>query len=174
MAFTATSSSLSGVCGSSGVGPTAGLFTIVMGGTAGQRTTDGGGHQFTTGRRCYVVESTNTVPVCYGNKPDAIFDDGLGPRTIVVSENGGRCLGAGAARSSGSIVYVGDGVVAPSEESGCSWTSTSLVMSLLYELQILFFGGPAPSGVNVVIAWTCAFSMILTLIQSQYHAKSTI
>ena len=40
----------------------------------------------------------------------------------------------------------------------------SLVMPLLYELQILFSGGPAPSGVNVVIAGTCAFSMILTLI----------
>ena len=72
----------------------------------------------------------------------------------------------GAACGSGGIVYVGDGVVAPSEESGCSWTSTSLVMPLMYELQILFSGGPAPSGVNVLIAWPCAFSIILTLIRT--------
>ena len=88
--LTATSSSLSGVGGSSGVGPTAGLFTIVLGGTLGQRTSDGGGHQFTTGHGGYVVESTNTVPVFYGNEQHVIFDDGLGPRTIVVSESGGR------------------------------------------------------------------------------------
>ena len=74
----AASSSLSGAGGSSGVGPTAGLFTIVLGGTAGQRTGDGGGYQPTTGRRCYVVESTDTVPVCYGNEQDVIFHDGLG------------------------------------------------------------------------------------------------
>ena len=66
----------------------------------------------------------------------------------------------------GGILYVGDGVVAPSEQSKRSWTSTSLVMPLLYELQILFSGGPAPSGVNVVITGTYAFSMILTLIRT--------
>ena len=82
-----SSSSLSGAGGSSGVGPTAGLFTIVLGGTAGQRTRDGGGYQPTTGRRCYVVESTDTVPICYGNEQDVIFHDGLGPRSIVVSES---------------------------------------------------------------------------------------
>ena len=82
--LTATSSSLSGVSGGSGVSPTAVLFTIVLGGTLGQRTGDGSGHQFTTGRGCYVVESTNTVPVCNGNEQDVIFDYGLGPRTIVV------------------------------------------------------------------------------------------
>ena len=86
---------------------------------------------------------------------------GLGPRSIVVSKSRGR----GTTRSSGGIVYVGDGVVAPSEQSKCSGTSTSLVMPLLYELQILFSGGPAPSGVKV-IAGTCAFSMILTLIRT--------
>ena len=75
---------------SSGVGPTAGLFTIVLGGTAGQRTGDGGGNQPTTGRRCYVVESTDTVPVCYGNEQDVIFHDGLGPWSIVVSESRGK------------------------------------------------------------------------------------
>ena len=157
--LTATSSSLSGVSRSSGVGPTNGLFTIVLGGRAGQRTGDGGGHQSTTGCRCHVVESTNIVTVCYGN-------DGLGPRSIVVSESGGRCLGAGTTRSSGGIVYVGDGIVAPSEQSKCSWTITSLLMPLLYELQILFSGGPAPSGGNVLIAWTCAFSTLLTLIRT--------
>ena len=36
-------SSLSGVSGSSGVGPTTGLFTIVLGGRIGRRTGDGGG-----------------------------------------------------------------------------------------------------------------------------------
>ena len=81
--LTATSSSLSGVSGSSGV-------IIILNRTLGQRTGNGGGHQFTTGRGCYIVESTNTVPVCYGNEQDVIFDDGLGPRTIVVSESGGR------------------------------------------------------------------------------------
>ena len=114
----------------------------------------------------HVVESTNTVPVCYGNEQDVILGDGLGPRSIVVSESGARCLGSSTTRSSGGIVYVGDGVVAPSEQSKHSWTSTSLVMPLLYELQILFSGGPVPSGVNVVIAGTCAFSIILTLIRT--------
>ena len=66
-------------------------------------------------------------------------------------------------RSSDGIVYVGHGIVASPDESGCSWTSTSLVMPLMYELQILFSGGPAPSGVTVVIAWTCAFSILMTL-----------
>ena len=49
--------------------------------------------------------------------------------------------------------------MAPSEDSGCSWTSASLVMPLLYELQVLLFEGPAPSGVNVIIAWTCALAL---------------
>ena len=137
--LTATSSSLSGVSGSSGVGPTTGLFTIVLGGRAGQRTGDDSGRQSTTGRRCHVVKSTNIVTVCYGNEQDVIFDDGLGPRSIVVSESGGRHLGAGTTSSSGGIVYVDDGVVAPSEQSKCSWTSTSLVMPLLYELQNIVF-----------------------------------
>ena len=53
--------------------------------------------------------------------------------------------------SSGGIVYVGDGVMAPSEDSGCSWTSASLFMPLLHELQILLSGGPAPSGLNVLL-----------------------
>ena len=42
-------------------------------------------------------------------------------------------------------------VVAPSEESNCSGTCSSLVMPLVYELQILLSGGPAPSGVNIVL-----------------------
>ena len=112
---------------------------FVLGGTIRKGTGDGSAYQLTTGRRCHVVEPANTVPVCYGNAQDVIFNDGLGPRTIVVSE---------------SIVYVGDGVMAPSEDSGCSWTSASLVMPLLYELQVLLSEGPAPYGVNVIIAWT--------------------
>ena len=118
--LTATSSSLSGASGGSGVGQTTGLFTIVLGGRAAQRTGDGGGHQSTTGCRCHVVESTNIITVCYGNEQDVIFDDGIGPRSIVVFESRGRCLGGGTTRSSGGIIYVGDGVVAPSEQSKCS------------------------------------------------------
>ena len=90
----------------------------------------------------------------------------LGLSRSFVSESGDRCLGSSTTRSLGGIIYVSDGVVAPSEQSKHSWTSASLVMSLLYELQILFSGGPAASGVNVVIAETCAFSIILTLIRT--------
>ena len=86
----ATSSSLSGVGGSSGVGPTTGLPPFVLGGTLRKGTGYGSGYQVTTGRRCHVVEPANTVPVCYGNEQDVIFNDGLGPRTIVVSESGGK------------------------------------------------------------------------------------
>ena len=50
---------------------------------------------------------------------------------------------------SGGIIYVGHGVVAPSDGSGCSWASTSFVLPLMYELQILLSGGPASSGVIV-------------------------
>ena len=86
----AASSSVSGAGGSSGVGPTSRLFTNVLSGSAGQRTGDGSGYQPTTGRRCYVVKSTDTVTVCYGNEQDVILHDGLGPRTVVVSESRGR------------------------------------------------------------------------------------
>ena len=75
---------------SSGVGQTAGLLPFVLGGTLRKGTGDGRGYQLTTGRRCHVVEPTNTVPVCYGNEQDVIFDDGLGHLTIVVSESGGK------------------------------------------------------------------------------------
>ena len=47
--------------------------------------------------------------------------------------------------------------MAPSEDSGCSWTSASLVMPLLYELQVLLSEGPTPSGVNVLFA--CALAL---------------
>ena len=47
--------------------------------------------------------------------------------------------------------HIGCGVVAPSEESNCPGTCSSLVMQLVYELQILLPGGPAPSGVNIVL-----------------------
>ena len=87
---TATSPSLSGVVWSSGVGPTAGLPPFVLGGTLRKGTGDGSGYQLTTGRRRHVVEPANTIPVCYGNEQDLIFNDGLGPRTIVVSESGGK------------------------------------------------------------------------------------
>ena len=46
---------------------------------------NGGCRNFATGRRCYVVESTDTIPVCYGIEQDVIFNYGLGPQTIVVS-----------------------------------------------------------------------------------------
>ena len=67
-----------------------GLFTTILGETAGQRTGDGGGYQPTMGRRCYVVESTDNVPVCNGNEQDVIFHDGFGPRSIAVSESRGK------------------------------------------------------------------------------------
>ena len=88
--LTATSSSLSGVSGSSGVG------------------------RLLDCSPSFWVEELGKV--CYGNEQDVILDDGLGPRSIVVSESGGRCLGASTTRSSGGIVYVGDGIVAPSEQ----------------------------------------------------------
>ena len=45
---------------------------------------DGGCRNFAMGRKCYVVESTDTITVCYDIEQDFIFDDGLGPRTISV------------------------------------------------------------------------------------------
>ena len=86
----ASSSSVSGASGSSGVGPTSRLFTNILGGAAGQRTSDGSGHQPTTGRRCYVVKSADTVTVCYGDEQDVILHDGLRPQTVFVSESRGR------------------------------------------------------------------------------------
>ena len=58
-----------------------------MGGRIGQGGGDGGCRSFATGCRCYVVESTDTFTVCYGIEQDVIFDDGLGPRTILFPGN---------------------------------------------------------------------------------------
>ena len=77
-------SSVSGACGSSGVGPTSRLFTNVLGGSVGQGTSNGSGHQPSTGRRCYVIKSAATVTVCHGDEQDVILHDGLRPRTVVV------------------------------------------------------------------------------------------
>ena len=43
------------------------------------------------------------------------------------------------------------GLVAPSDGSGCSWTSTSVILPLVYELQILLSRGSASSGGIVLI-----------------------
>ena len=72
-------------------------------------------------------------------------------------------MAMGLGRSLFPRAEVDDLVPAPRAVRAASYLSA---MSLLYELQILFSGGLAPSGVNVVIAWTCAFSMILTLIRT--------
>ena len=56
----------------------------VLGGSVGQGTSNGSGHQPTTGRRCYVVKSADTLTVCYGDEQDVILHDGLRPRTVIV------------------------------------------------------------------------------------------
>ena len=114
----ASSSSVSGVRRSTGVGPAPRLFADVLGGSAGQGTSDGSGHQPTAGCGHHVVKSSDTVPVRNSVTQNVVPDDGLGHRTVVVSESRGRRLVTGAASSSGGIVYVGHGPVAPSDGSG--------------------------------------------------------
>ena len=65
------------------------LFTDVLGGSAGQGTSDGSGHQPTAGCGHHVVKSSDTVTVRYGVEQNAVLGDGLEPRTVVVSES--RC-----------------------------------------------------------------------------------
>ena len=88
--ITASSSSVSAVRRSSGVSPAPRLFTDVLGGSAGQGTSDGSGHQPTAGCGRHVVKSSDTVTVRYGIEQNVVLDDGLGPRTVVVSESRGR------------------------------------------------------------------------------------
>ena len=116
--FAASSSSVSGVRRSTGVGSTPRLFADVLGGSAGQGTIDGSGHQPTSGCGRHVVKSSDTVTVRYGVTPNVVLDDGLGHWTVVVSESRGRRLIDGAESSSGGIIYVGHGPVAPSDGSG--------------------------------------------------------
>ena len=113
----ASSSSVSGVRRRTGVGPTPRLFADVLGASAGQGTSDGSGHHPTAGCGRHVVKSLDTVTVRYGATPNVVLDDGLGHWTVVVSESRGRRLIAGAVSSSGGIVYVGHGPVAPSDGS---------------------------------------------------------
>ena len=80
----ASSCSVSGACGSSGVSPTPRLFTNFLGGSVGQGTSDGSGYQPTARRRCYVAKSADTVTFCYGDEQNVVLHDGLRPRTVVV------------------------------------------------------------------------------------------
>ena len=112
--ITASSSSVSGVRRSTGVGPAPRLFADVLGGSAGQGTSNGNGHKPTAGCGRHVVKSSDTVAVTQ----NVVLDDGLGHWTVVVSESRGRRLSASAVSSSGGIVYVGHGPVAPSDGSG--------------------------------------------------------
>ena len=66
------------------------LFTNVLGGSAGQGTSDGSGHQ--PAARCgrHVVKSADTVTVRDGDEQNVVLHDGLRPRTVVVSESRGR------------------------------------------------------------------------------------
>ena len=116
--LTASYSMVSGVRRSTGVGPAPRLFADVLGGWAGPGTCDGSGHQPTAGCGHHVVKSSDTVTVRHGVTQDVIPDDGLRHRTVVVSRSRGRRLVTGAAGSSGGIVHVGHGPVAPSDGSG--------------------------------------------------------
>ena len=84
------SPSVSGARWRSGVGPAPRLFTNVLGGSAGQGTSDDSGHQPIARCGRYVVKSADTVTVRYGDEQDVILHDGLRPRTVVVSESRGR------------------------------------------------------------------------------------
>ena len=116
--LTASSSTVPGVRRSTGVGWAPRLFTDVLGGSAGQGTSDGSCRQPTAGCGHHVVQSSDTVTVRRGVAQDFVPNDGFGHRTVVVSESRGRRLVAGAAGSSGGIVHVGHGSVAPSDGSG--------------------------------------------------------
>ena len=97
---------------------TPGLFADVLGGSVGQGTSDGSGHQPTAGCRRHVVKYSDTITVRNSITQNVILDDGLGHWTVIVSGSRSRRLVAGATSSSGSIVYVGHGPVAPSDGSG--------------------------------------------------------
>ena len=88
--ITASSPSVSGARWRSGVGPAPRLFTNVLGGSVGQGTSDGSGHQPTARCRCHVVNSADTVTVRYGDEQNVVLHDGLRPQTVVVSESRGR------------------------------------------------------------------------------------
>ena len=115
--LTASSSTVPGVRRSTGVGSAPRLFTDVLGGSARQGTSDGSCRQPTAGCGHHVVQSSDTVTVRHGVAQDVVPNDGFGHRTVV-SESRGRRLVAGAAGSSGGIVHVGHGSVAPSDGSG--------------------------------------------------------
>ena len=79
-----------GVRRSTGVGSAPRLFANVLGGSAGQRTSDGSCRQPAAGCGHYVVQSSDTVTVRHGVTQDVIPNDGLGHRTVVVSTGRGR------------------------------------------------------------------------------------
>ena len=91
---------------------------FVLGGSVGQGTSDGSGHKPTAGCGHHVVKSSDTIIVGDGITQNVVLDDGLGHWTVVVSGSRSRRLVAGATSSSGGIIYVGHGPVAPSDGSG--------------------------------------------------------
>ena len=97
---------VSGIRRSTGVCPTPRLFADVLGGSVGQGTSDGSGHQPTAGCGRHVVKSSDTITVRDDVTQNVLLDDGLGHWTVLVSGSRSRRLVAGAASSSGCIVYM--------------------------------------------------------------------
>ena len=147
----ASSCSVSGACGSSGVGSTLRLFTNFLGGSVGQGTSDGSGYQPTAGRRCYVVKSADTVTVCYAmNRMSfSMMALGLGQSLFPRVEVDDMSPAPRAARAASYMSAMG--LWRPQTGPGCSRAGTSFVLPLVYELQILLSGGSAFSGVIVLI-----------------------
>ena len=87
--LTASSPTVPGVRRSTRVGSTPRLFTNVLGGPAGQGTSDGSCHQPAVGRGHYVVQSSDLVTVRHVVTPDVVPNDGVGHRTDNVSTS--RC-----------------------------------------------------------------------------------
>ena len=88
--LTSSPPTVPGVRRSTGVGSTPRLFTNVLGGPAGQGTSDGSRRQPATGRGHYVVQSSDSVTVRHVVAPDVVRNDGFGHRPDDVSASRGR------------------------------------------------------------------------------------
>ena len=88
--LTASSPTVPGVRRSTRVGSTPRLFTNVLGGPAGQRTSDGSCSQPATGCGHHVVQSSDPVPVRHVITPNVVPNDGFGHRPDDVSTSKGR------------------------------------------------------------------------------------
>ena len=87
--LTASSPMVPGVRRSTGVGSTPRLFTNVLGGPAGQRTSNGSCCQPAAGRGHYVVQSSDLVTDRHVVTSDVVPNDGFGHRTDDVSTSRG-------------------------------------------------------------------------------------